>query len=211
MSRPVRERLIELEKDVEQVLLAPAAAVRARGLRRARRRFAGTAVAVIALVGAAGFGLTGVIGSGGTPAPVPAATPPAGSAGCAYPVDLSVPDSPGRVELRVLPGAGPAGQAAMAVQELGERGFTARETPGSDPAAEAAETAAVLRYGPGAIGASTLVRALIGGKAVMRFDPGRDGSAVDLVLGAGFRGLATPTEVNQALVEAGEPTPPPGC
>ena len=97
------------------------------------------------------------------------------------------------------------------VQELGERGFTARNTPGGDPRAEAAGTAAVVRYGPGAIGAGTLVRTLIGGDVVMAFDPGRDGSAVDLVLGAGFRDLATTTEVNQALVQVGAPTRPPGC
>ena len=220
MSRSVRERLVELERDVEQVLLAPAAAVRARGLRRARRRLAGTAMSAAALAAAAGFGLTSVLGPGGisapvatqqSPSPFAGTAQPTGSAGCRYPVDLSLPDDPGRIELRVFPGAGPAGQAALAVQELGERGFTARDTPGSDPDAEAAETAAVVRYGPGAIGAGSLVRALIDGEVVMGFDPGRGGSAVDLVLGAGFRSLATATEVNQALAAGGEPTRPPGC
>jgi len=220
MSRPVRERLVELEKDVEQVRLAPAAAVRARGLRRARRRLAGAAAAATALAAAAGFGLTGVLGPGGAPGPV--ATPqspspvavtarPTGSAGCRYPVDLSLPDSPARIELRVFPGASPTGQAGLVVQELGERGFTARDTPGSDPRAEAAGTAAVVRYGPGAVGASTLIRALIGGDVVMAFDPDRYGEAVDLVLGAGFRSLATASEMNQALAAGGEPTRPPGC
>ncbi|RSM51744.1 hypothetical protein DMB66_41215 [Actinoplanes sp. ATCC 53533] len=177
-------------------------------------------MAATALAAAAGFGLTGLLGPGGTPVPV--ATPqspspfagtarPTGSASCRYPVDLSLPDSPARIELRVFPGAAPAGQAGPVVQELGERGFTARDTPGSDPRAEAAGTAAVVRYGPGAVGASTLVRALIGGDVVMAFDPGRDGEAVDLVLGADFRSLATPTEMNQALAQAGEPTRPPGC
>lgn len=212
MSRPVDERLRELAEDVEQVRLAPAADVRARGLRRARRRRAGAAAAAAGLVLATGFGVTEVLRPGGGPGPLdPAATPPAGSASCAYPVSLALPEGPGSVVIQVFAGAGPASQADQVVQQLTERGFAASDTPGSDPAAGSGGTAAVLRYGPGAIGASSLVRALIGDDVVMAFDPRRAGSTVDVVLGAGFRRLATATEVNQALAQTGVPTRPPGC
>ena len=45
----------------------------------------------------------------------------------------------------------------------------------------------------------------------MRFDPERTDGAVDLVLGAAFTRLATPTEINQNLVTAGVPSAPPQC
>jgi hypothetical protein len=56
-----------------------------------------------------------------------------------------------------------------------------------------------------------VVRALVSGDVVMKFLPDRGGRTIDLVLGSGFRRLATTTEVNMALVEFGEPTRPPGC
>jgi hypothetical protein len=34
---------------------------------------------------------------------------------------------------------------------------------------------------------------------------------IDIVIGSEFRQLATTTEVNQSLVEVGEPTVPPGA
>jgi hypothetical protein len=207
MSRPLRDRLLELQQDAGQVRLAPAADVRARGLRRARRRTAGTAVACAALVTVAGFGVTAVLGPDGTPDTV--ATLPAGPQGnCRYPVDLALPDDPRTVQIEVSAGADRAGQVAG---ELAARGFAATGHGLIDPDSDTDGTVAVIRYGPGAIGAATLVRALVGNGAVMRFYPERDGRTVDLALGTEFGRLATTTEVNQALVEAGEPTRPPGC
>jgi hypothetical protein len=204
MSLPVHERLAELSADVEQVRLAPAADIRARGRSRARRRRAGTAVGIAVVVTSAGFGLTSVFG--GTPQPV--ATLPAGPlSSCASLVDLTLPGSPSEVEITVVGGTEQAGQVAG---ELDKRGFTA--TGGSsDPDAGSPGAVAVLRYGPQAIGAATVVRAFLDGDAVMTFQPDRTGRTVDLVVGDGFRGLATTTQVNQNLVAAGEPTRPPEC
>ena len=95
MSRPVRERIVELELDVRQVRLAPAAEVRNRGTRRARRRLAGTAVALAALVAAAGFGLSAVAAKPSPPPDNTAAAPCPG-------LDLRLPDdpTPGRMSSR---------------------------------------------------------------------------------------------------------------
>jgi hypothetical protein len=206
MSRPVRERLAELSADVEQVRLAPAAAVRARGRSRSRRRWAGAGAALATAVAAAGFGLASV--AGGDPAPVatlPAAAP---SGNCKFPVDLTLPTSPGEVKILVVGSADQAGQVAG---ELGDRGFSARGPGWIDPDSDSRGTVAVLRYGPRAIGDATLVQALVGSDAVMKFQPHWDGRTIELVLGSEFRRLATTTEVNQNLVAAGEPTRPPGC
>jgi hypothetical protein len=152
-----------------------------------------------------------VLGSAG---PDPVATLPAGplpAGTCGYPVDLAIPDAPESVEIQVFAGSGPRANAGQVVRDLDARGFTAGDLPGGDPAAEATGTVAVLRYGPGAIGTATLVRALVGGDAVAKFDPGRGGRTVDVVLGPAFHGLATTAELNQNLVRAGEPTAPPEC
>ncbi|MEU8607066.1 hypothetical protein AB0C29_03570 [Actinoplanes sp. NPDC048791] len=205
MSRPVRERLVELSADVDQVRLAPAAAVRARGRSRARRRRVGTAAALATVVVAGGFGLSSV--AGGDPSPV--ATLPAGpSSRCAFPVDLKLPDNPGDVVIKVVGRSDLVGATAI---ELGHRGFVASELRSFDPDADNAGPVAVLRYGPQAVGAATVVRALVSGDVAMKFLPDRGDRTIDLALGTGFRRLATTTEVNMALVELGEPTRPPGC
>jgi hypothetical protein len=201
MSRPVRERMVELSADVEQVRLAPAAAVRARGRSRSRRQRAGTAAGLTAVVAAAGFGLAMANGR----APEPVATPPASPpSNCR----LALPDSPGDVRIQVIGGTDRAGQVT---DELVGRGFRATGRGWIDPDSDSRGTVAVLRYGPQAIGAATLVQALVGDDAVMKFQPHWDSPAIELVLGSKFQRLATMTELNQNLVALGEPTPPPGC
>ena len=205
MSRPVRERLMELSADVDRVRLAPAAAVRARGRRRTRRRRATTAAALATVVVAGGFGLTSVVGGG----PDPVATLPAApSSSCRFPVDLTLPGAPGDVVVEVVGGSEQAGQVAG---ELGNRGFQASGQGWIDPDSDARGQVAVLRYGPQAIGAATVVRAVVNGAVVMRFVPDREGRTVELVLGSDFDRLATTTEVNRNLAEYGAPTRPPGC
>ena len=209
MSRPVRDRIVELELDVRQVRLAPAAAVRARGSRRARRRLVGLTVAVAALVTAGGFAVTDVVPKLTTPG-TQANGPVAGPVPCPS-VDLQLPDDPANVEIRVFAGARTAAQAAEVAEELGRRRFSATSTPGTDPAAGTAMTVAVVRYGPSAVGTAAFVRTLVLGEVVMKFDSSRKGRAVDLVLGVRYQQLATATEINRALAEAGEPTVPPQC
>ncbi|MET0494765.1 MAG: LytR family transcriptional regulator, partial [Actinoplanes sp.] len=61
------------------------------------------------------------------------------------------------------------------------------------------------------VGAATLVKAVVLGESTMRFDPDRTDDTIDLTLGSAFERLATATELNQTLVELGEPTAPPQC
>ncbi|MGW4945285.1 LytR C-terminal domain-containing protein [Actinoplanes sp. NPDC004185] len=205
MSRPVRERLVELSAEVEHVRLAPAAAVRARGHSRARRRRAGTAAALATVVVAGGFGLSAV--TGGDPGPV-AAPPAAPLSRCSFPVDLSLPDDPADVVIDVV---GRSERLAEVTIDLKHRGFVATERQAVDPDTDGSGPVAVLRYGPQAVGAATVVRALVHGDVVMKFLPDRGSRTIDLVLGADFDRLATTTEVNTALVRVGAPTRPAGC
>ncbi len=61
---------------------------------------------------------------------------------------------------------------------------------------------AVLRYGPKGVGSAHLLRAYFLNDAKRDYDPKRTDDTVDVVLGNGFRQLASPTEVNQSLVES---------
>jgi hypothetical protein len=201
MSRPVRERLVELSAEVDQVRLAPAAAVRKRGRTRARRQWAGAAATLATLATAGGIGLATV----DRPAPRTAATPAASPASSCR---LALPSDPGEVRIKVIAGAD---RATQVTEQLTERGFRATGSGWIDPDTDSRGTVAVLRYGPRAVGAATLVQALIGSGAVLKFQPHWDEDAVELVLGNEFQQLATTTELNQNLVELGEPTPPPGC
>ncbi len=62
---------------------------------------------------------------------------------------------------------------------------------------------AVLRYGPKAVGSLHVLRAYFLNEAEPEYDPNRDTDVVDVILGTGFKQLATITEVNQALAALG--------
>ncbi|MEV4703976.1 LytR C-terminal domain-containing protein [Actinoplanes sp. NPDC049316] len=197
--------LLDLADDVRRAPLAPAAAIRARGRARARRRTT-LAAAGLTLV-AAGAGTVVVRTTGDRPSPgspPPAAAPADPCAG----LDLRLPDDPSQVAVRVLDGAATAGLDRTVVRDLHERRFTKAVAAGE--AAERTDAVAILRYGPAAVGDAVVLRAMVRNRAVMQFDPSRDG-VVEMVIGDGFRELATSTQINQALVEAGEPAAPPEC
>lgn len=208
MSRPVPEQLRDLAEDVRRVRLAPAADVRARGRSRARRRVAMTAAAAAVVLAAGGLGLAGVL----TPPPGPSAGPvPAARPDHCPAVDLRLPDDPGSVEIRVSPGTAPAAAATAVVGDLEARGFRATAAGAGEQVGGPAGAAAVLRYGPRAVGPATLVAALVHGSSRMIFEPGRPDRAVELTVGPAFTRLNTTTEVNQALVTIGRPTSPAQC
>jgi hypothetical protein len=73
------------------------------------------------------------------------------------------------------------------------------------------EDVAVLRYGPKAVGAAHLLRAYFLDQATPQYNPKRTNDVVDVIIGTGFKQLATTTEVNQSLVELGEPELPAGA
>jgi hypothetical protein len=206
MSRPVEERLRELESELQTLQILPAADIRARGRRRGRRQLAALTVAGAVVATTAGIAATTPLG---WPHQGAAAPQPTGD-GSAISCVLALPDSPATVQIRVLDGGTPAGLPDATASQLRVRRFTVlADTAGStgDHTAGAAD----LRYGPAAIGAAALLRAELHGDVAMRFDPDRQDKTVDLILGPAFTRLATPTEVNQALAAAGEPSAPPQC
>jgi hypothetical protein len=200
MSRPVHERLRELEYDVRELQVLPAAEVRARGRRRGRRQMSAVVVACAVVATTAGVG---VAAAWERPDQRTAATGAAPTVSCV----LDLPDSPADVHTRVLDGGAPAGLTDATASQLRARSFTVLASPvEGDPAATT-----TLYYGPAAIGAATLLRAVVHGDVQMRFDPDRRDDTVDLVLGPAFTRLATTIEINQSLVAAGEPSAPPQC
>ena len=202
MSRPVLERLRELETDVRGLPVLPAAAVRARGRRRGRRQLITGAVAGAVVVAAAGVTAAGTVERSRHDSAPAAGTP-------ALTCVLSLPDDPATVSIRVFSGAAPAGTSGAIASQLRARQF--QVLAGADGGDPDPADAAVLRYGPAEIGAASLVRAFVHGPVGMRFDPGRRDPSVDLVLGPAFTRLAGAIEVNRALAEAGEPSAPPQC
>jgi hypothetical protein len=205
MSRPLHERLRQLETEVQHLQVPPAAAVRARGRRRGRQQMAGVMAGVAVVAATAGITATSTLDRPlqGATAPGPAAVSPAAS--CV----LTLPPDPAGVRVRVLNGGAPAGLGDTTATKLRERGFTVlTHTDGSTNEPLGPTT---LRYGPAAIGAAALLRAALIGDVTMRFDPDRSDDTIDLTLGTTFARLATSTEINQALVAAGKPSAPPEC
>jgi len=198
MSSPLRDRLRELEIDVQQLRVRPAADVRARGRRRGRHQMAVGVAAVAVVATTVGVAVT-------TTRDRPQPTVPAAAAPVLNCV-LTLPDDPAKIRLRVLNGGASAQLARVAGVELRLRRFTVL-TEAAGPAV----TGTTLRYGPSAIGAATVMAAALPGHPVMTFDPTRGDDTIDLILGPGFPGLASTTELNQNLAAAGEPTAPPAC
>ncbi|MCA2215724.1 LytR C-terminal domain-containing protein [Jidongwangia harbinensis] len=200
MSRPVHERLRQLEAEVQHLPVLPAAAIRARGGRRRRRRATGVLVGTAMVATAAG--LT-------APSALDRLSPDrTAAAGPAASCVLTPPPDPAAVRVRVRNGGADARLGDLTSAGLRERGFTVLTDSGAGNPSPGPTT---LYYGPAAIGAATLLRAVLIGDAAMRFDPGRTDDAVDLALGTTAVRLATSTEVNQALLAAGPPSAPPEC
>ena len=202
MSRPVDEQLRQLAADVRHLPVQPAAEVRVRGRRRGRRQAAAVMLGVVAVTTTAGVAATRAFDRPQKSAVTAAAAPSGPAVAC----NLALPSDPSEVRVRVLDGGAPVALSGTTATDLRERRFTVLAT-----AAGAPDDPTTLRYGPAAIGSAAVLRAYLTGGATMRFDPARADRTIDLTLGATFTRLATPTEINQALATAGEPTAPPGC
>ena len=95
----------------------------------------------------------------------------------------------------------PASPNAVA-SDFGNRKFKVQKK-GNDK--KAVEGVAVLRYGPKTVGSAHLLKAYFLNEAEPEYDPSAHDDIVDVVIGDSFKQLATTTEVNQALVELGQP------
>jgi hypothetical protein len=122
--------------------------------------------------------------------------------------DISLPDDPSEVTVKVYNGTRIAGLADRVTNDFKNRRFRVQK-----PAENKKKFTGVaqLRYGPDAVGKAHLLKAYFLAQAVPLYVPKRKGQVVDVVIGSQYKQLATSTEVNQSLVELGEPDVPPGA
>lgn len=122
--------------------------------------------------------------------------------------NVTLPDNPDEVTVKVFNGTSTTGLAESVTDDFANRGFKTQK-----PAANKKKFKGVaqLRYGPAAVGSAHLLKAYFLAQAEPHYDPKRKGAVVDVVIGNEFQQLATTTEVNQSLVELGEPDVPPGA
>jgi hypothetical protein len=122
--------------------------------------------------------------------------------------DVTLPDDSDQVTVKVYNGTNKPSLAQEATEDFKNRGFKTQK-----PAESRKKVTGVaeLRYGPAAVGKAHLLKAYFLAQAKANYDPKRKGDVVDVVLGSKYLELATQTEVNQSLVELGEPDVPPGA
>ena len=122
--------------------------------------------------------------------------------------DVSLPDDPSEVTVKVFNATSIVGLADRVTNDFTNRKFKAQK-----PAENRTKFNGVaeLRYGPDAVGKAHLLKAYFLAQAVPQYDAKRKGAVVDVVIGSQYKQLATTTEVNQSLVELGEPDVPPGA
>jgi hypothetical protein len=121
--------------------------------------------------------------------------------------DVTLPDDPAEVTIKVFNGTTTTGLAEKVSNEFANRRFTVQKPSESKTKYKGV---AEIRYGPDTVGKAQLLRAYFLAKSRMAYNPKRKGTVIDIVIGSQFQQLATTTEVNQSLVEVGEPTLPPG-
>jgi hypothetical protein len=122
--------------------------------------------------------------------------------------NVTLPDDPEQVTVKVYNGTKTAGLADSVTNEFKNRRF---KTVKPAENKKKVDGVAVMRYGPEAVGSAWLLRAYFLNQADVQYDAKRKGAVVDVVVGSGFQQLATTTEVNQSLVELGEPEVPLGA
>ena len=122
--------------------------------------------------------------------------------------NVTLPDDPDQVTVKVLNGTKTPGLAENVTNDFKNRRFKV-QAPGEDK--KRVKGVAVVRYGPEAVGSAQLLEAYFLGEATPEYNPKRKGAVVEIVIGSQFQQLATSTEVNQSLVELGEPQVPPGA
>jgi hypothetical protein len=122
--------------------------------------------------------------------------------------DVTLPDNPSEVTLKVFNGTTKVGLAEAVSSEFQNRKFKTQKAAENR---KRFKGVAELRYGPAAVGKAHLLKAYFLARAVPVYDPKRKGEVVDVVIGGQYQSLATTTEVNQSLVELGEPELPPGA
>jgi len=122
--------------------------------------------------------------------------------------NVTLPEDPEDVTVKVYNGTKTPGLADNVTNEFKNRRFKTQK-PAENK--KKVDGVAVMRYGPEAVGSAWLLRAYFLNQADVQYDAKRKGAVVDVVVGKSFQQLATTTEVNQSLVELGEPEVPLGA
>ncbi|HEY3501517.1 MAG TPA: LytR C-terminal domain-containing protein [Actinocatenispora sp.] len=125
----------------------------------------------------------------------------------AKPAATSVPKEKD-VALNVYNSTDRPGLAQATAKSMQGVGFRIKAVK-QDPTGAVVHDTAQIRYGRKAVGAAQLIRAYVSGAKPV-FDPNREDATVDLVLGEGFQQILNPTEVKEAEIALGVPSPPPG-
>ena len=121
-------------------------------------------------------------------------------------VQLRLPEA-SQVKINVYNATTRVGLAGQVADNFANREFQVLDRDDFD---NEVEGVAELHYGPAAVGAAQLVGAYFLHESTRVYDIDREDDVVDVVLGAEFQQLATPTEVSQAIAAAGNPVPPAG-
>jgi hypothetical protein len=124
------------------------------------------------------------------------------------PVANLVLPEPKQIKVKVYNATDNDGWANQISEDFKNRGFQTQKPQDNK---KLVKEIAILQYGPKTVGAAQLLRAYFLDRAESQYDPKRTSDVVNVVIGTEFQQLATLTEVNQSLVEIGQPKLPPGA
>jgi hypothetical protein len=176
-----------------------------------RRRRAVVATFVVVLLIGGGIGVTRLVGAPAawSPAgPRQSSTPKPSCSDGGVPVRIEVPEYKD-IRVNVYNATQEDALAAIVAAQLRNRGLTVLVVD-NVPEDGRTKEVAIIRYGPDAVGAAWVMRSFFLDTAQTTFDPYRETDTVDLILGSGFEGFGSVTEVNRSIGSLGWPVPPPG-
>jgi hypothetical protein len=112
--------------------------------------------------------------------------------------NMKLPDDNRQINVNVYNATDKIGLANSVKLDFEYRKFHVVKT-GNNPLGKPVPGVAILRYGPKSVGSAYVIDAYFLNDAVHEYDAKRTDDTVDVVLGGGFKQLATQTEVNQAF------------
>jgi hypothetical protein len=135
------------------------------------------------------------------------------SSGCpagSVPIQTRPLPNEDKIKINVYNGTTRVGLAGQVADDFRSRKFNVGKV-GDLKAKYKGNAPAQLVYGPKEVAAAaTVVNAYFLGQAELKFEVKREDQVIDVILGPKYQSLGTPTDVNQALAQLGNPSPPPG-
>jgi len=181
--------------------------------RRARGRLVLLGVASLAGLGLAGWGtlqLVDVFTGGGGTASAAGARSDCATKTTASPSAAPKPPKPGAITVNVLNATTRGGLAKKTADELKKRGFKVGDVGNASKEYDKKVKGTGLLLGPASsLDTSLPVLATQLTAAERRTDAARKGTAVDLIIGDGFKELTKKADADKALAALAEPKPAP--